>query len=162
MKKETLIWDLSGDLKAYNSLLSKHEKSTIKTTQCPQQKERKYLQKPFIWQEWTDNNLRWNESEYGNVKDLRFPPNVIWTPDILMYNRWAIYEKNSIRFHNFTTCSLCEFERERSCPCLLQQCTIFTLIQFKVDWYFRYWNWCTLIIQLEFQFCLHCSSRFHQ
>merc|ERR1719499_1998790 len=36
--------------------------------------------------EWTDNNLRWNESEYGNVKDLRFPPNVIWTPDILMYN----------------------------------------------------------------------------
>ena len=30
---------------------------------------------------------RWNESEYGNVKDLRFPPNVIWTPDILMYNR---------------------------------------------------------------------------
>ena len=29
---------------------------------------------------------RWNESEYGNVKDLRFPPNVIWTPDILMYN----------------------------------------------------------------------------
>ena len=29
---------------------------------------------------------RWNESEYGNVKDLRFPPNIIWTPDILMYN----------------------------------------------------------------------------
>jgi len=36
--------------------------------------------------EWTDNNLRWNETEYGNVKDIRFPPNLIWTPDILMYN----------------------------------------------------------------------------
>merc|ERR1719461_1492646 len=22
--------------------------------------------------EWTDNNLRWNKSEYGDVKDLRF------------------------------------------------------------------------------------------
>ena len=40
------------------------------------------------FQEWTDNNLRWNETEYGNVKDLRFPPSTIWTPDILMYNRY--------------------------------------------------------------------------
>jgi nicotinic acetylcholine receptor len=36
--------------------------------------------------EWTDNNLRWNESEYGNVKDIRVPPSQIWAPDILMYN----------------------------------------------------------------------------
>ena len=39
------------------------------------------------FQEWTDNNLRWNKSEYGDVEDLRFPPSTIWTPDILMYNR---------------------------------------------------------------------------
>ena len=38
-------------------------------------------------QEWTDNNLRWNESEYGDIKDLRIPPAYIWAPDILMYNR---------------------------------------------------------------------------
>jgi nicotinic acetylcholine receptor len=36
--------------------------------------------------EWTDVNLRWNESEYGNVKDIRMPPSTIWKPDILMYN----------------------------------------------------------------------------
>jgi len=36
--------------------------------------------------EWTDNNLRWNASEYGNVQDLRIPPSYIWAPDILMYN----------------------------------------------------------------------------
>ncbi|XP_023339135.1 neuronal acetylcholine receptor subunit alpha-7 isoform X2 [Eurytemora carolleeae] len=36
--------------------------------------------------EWTDVNLRWNESEYGNVKDIRIPPSTIWKPDILMYN----------------------------------------------------------------------------
>ena len=38
-------------------------------------------------QEWTDNNLRWNESEYGNIADIRVPPSQIWAPDILMYNR---------------------------------------------------------------------------
>merc|ERR1719297_338280 len=36
--------------------------------------------------EWTDDNLRWNESEYENVKDIRMPPSSIWAPDILMYN----------------------------------------------------------------------------
>jgi len=36
--------------------------------------------------EWTDNNLRWNQSEYGNIQDIRIPPSLIWAPDILMYN----------------------------------------------------------------------------
>jgi nicotinic acetylcholine receptor len=35
-------------------------------------------------------NLRWNTTEYGNVKDLRIPPHRIWKPDVLMYNRWAL------------------------------------------------------------------------
>ncbi|GLH06987.1 Nicotinic acetylcholine receptor a6 subunit isoform XXII [Gryllus bimaculatus] len=37
--------------------------------------------------EWVDYNLRWNETEFGGVKDLRITPNKIWRPDILMYNR---------------------------------------------------------------------------
>nr|QRN45447.1 nicotinic ACH-alpha6 receptor [Carausius morosus] len=36
--------------------------------------------------EWNDYNLRWNETEFGGVKDLRITPNKIWRPDILMYN----------------------------------------------------------------------------
>ncbi|GLH06988.1 Uncharacterized protein, isoform D [Gryllus bimaculatus] len=36
--------------------------------------------------EWVDYNLRWNETEFGGVKDLRITPNKIWRPDILMYN----------------------------------------------------------------------------
>ena len=36
---------------------------------------------------WTDYNLSWNESEYGGLKSIRLPPNMIWKPDILMYNR---------------------------------------------------------------------------
>ena len=38
-------------------------------------------------QEWTDVNLKWNTSEYGNVEDIRIPPHKIWKPDVLMYNR---------------------------------------------------------------------------
>ena len=38
-------------------------------------------------QEWMDVNLAWNESEYGNVQDVRIPPSSLWKPDILMYNR---------------------------------------------------------------------------
>ena len=42
----------------------------------------------FLGQEWDDANLRWNESEYGNVSDIRIPPSALWKPDILMYNRY--------------------------------------------------------------------------
>ncbi|KAI5634818.1 neurotransmitter-gated ion-channel ligand binding domain-containing protein [Phthorimaea operculella] len=37
--------------------------------------------------EWNDYNLRWNDSEYGGVKDVRITPNKLWKPDVLMYNR---------------------------------------------------------------------------
>lgn len=37
--------------------------------------------------DWNDYNLKWNETEFGGVKDLRITPNKIWRPDILMYNR---------------------------------------------------------------------------
>ena len=39
------------------------------------------------FQEWMDVNLAWNETEYGNVQDVRIPPSSLWKPDILMYNR---------------------------------------------------------------------------
>ena len=41
----------------------------------------------YSCQEWTDINLIWNKSEYGDVADIRIPPKYIWKPDLLMYNR---------------------------------------------------------------------------
>ena len=43
----------------------------------------------FATQDWIDENLKWNPEEYGNVKDVRIPPNRIWKPDILLYNRYV-------------------------------------------------------------------------
>lgn len=45
-------------------------------------------------------NLRWNTSEYGNVRDLRIPPHRLWKPDVLMYNRqvpmWPCETRNGV------------------------------------------------------------------
>lgn len=58
------------------------------------QDEKNQLLVTNIWLklEWNDMNLRWNSSEYGNIKDLRIPPHRIWKPDVLMYNRSVIPE----------------------------------------------------------------------
>ncbi|XP_046866482.1 neuronal acetylcholine receptor subunit alpha-7 isoform X4 [Drosophila willistoni] len=55
--------------------------------------------------EWTDYNLRWNETEYGGVKDLRITPNKLWKPDVLMYNSAdegfdGTYHTNIVVKHN--------------------------------------------------------------
>lgn len=39
--------------------------------------------------------LRWDPLEYQNVTDLRHPAGSIWQPDILLYNRFTVYEKLS-------------------------------------------------------------------
>ena len=44
----------------------------------------------IVAQEWTDSNMRWDEAEYGGVKDIRVPPSSLWKPDILMYNRSSL------------------------------------------------------------------------
>lgn len=41
----------------------------------------------FLAQEWSDINMKWNKSEYGNIEDIRMPPSKLWKPDVLMYNR---------------------------------------------------------------------------
>ena len=40
------------------------------------------------WQniQWNDVNLRWNESDYGGINDIRLPSDRIWIPDIIPYN----------------------------------------------------------------------------
>lgn len=55
----------------------------------------------YMWQEWNDYNLRWNDTEYGGVKDLRITPSKLWKPDVLMYNRWGSCKQVCGRFLKF-------------------------------------------------------------
>ncbi|CAM1330620.1 CHRNA7 (predicted) [Pycnogonum litorale] len=63
------------------------------------QSEKDQIVTSNVWLQldWVDVNLRWNESEYGGIKDLRIPPAKIWTPDVLMYN--SADEKFDGTFH---------------------------------------------------------------
>ncbi|KAG8002890.1 Neuronal acetylcholine receptor subunit alpha-4 [Nibea albiflora] len=37
--------------------------------------------------EWNDYKLRWNPEEYENVTSIRIPSEIIWRPDIVLYNK---------------------------------------------------------------------------
>jgi len=52
----------------------------------------------FCSQEWYDYRLSWNSSDYGDVKSIRLPSNLVWTPDILLYNRCAIHAAETERY----------------------------------------------------------------
>ena len=38
-------------------------------------------------QEWQDYQMQWNKTTYGGVESIRIHPKLMWTPDLLMYNR---------------------------------------------------------------------------
>uniref|UniRef100_A0A671YPP7 Neuronal acetylcholine receptor subunit alpha-7 n=1 Tax=Sparus aurata TaxID=8175 RepID=A0A671YPP7_SPAAU len=46
---------------------------------------------------WTDIYLSWNAESYPGVQNLRFPSNLVWVPDILLYN--SADERFDATFH---------------------------------------------------------------
>ena len=46
-----------------------------------------YVASSCCFQGWNDYHLAWNESDYAGVKSIRIPAELLWKPDILMYNR---------------------------------------------------------------------------
>ncbi|XP_063319872.1 neuronal acetylcholine receptor subunit alpha-4b isoform X2 [Pelmatolapia mariae] len=40
----------------------------------------------WVKQEWNDYKLRWNPEDYENVTSIRIPSEIIWRPDIVLYN----------------------------------------------------------------------------
>ncbi|XP_064092147.1 neuronal acetylcholine receptor subunit alpha-7-like isoform X18 [Macrobrachium nipponense] len=65
------------------------EKNQILTTNVwlnMDEKNQLLVTNTWLKLEWKDVNLRWNESDYNGVSDLRIPPYKIWKPDVLMYN----------------------------------------------------------------------------
>nr|XP_027228535.1 LOW QUALITY PROTEIN: acetylcholine receptor subunit alpha-L1-like [Penaeus vannamei] len=40
----------------------------------------------YIQQEWRDHKFHWDPDEYGGVRELYVPSEIIWLPDIVLYN----------------------------------------------------------------------------
>nr|CRZ21970.1 Bm8014 [Brugia malayi] len=57
-----------------SQLLDVHEKNQIMTTNV------------WLQHTWTDVKLKWNPEEYGGVNALYVPSDMIWIPDIVLYN----------------------------------------------------------------------------
>lgn len=51
------------------------------------------------WQEWSDYKLRWNPEEFENVTSIRIPSELIWRPDIVLYNKWVLQWTNAKAWH---------------------------------------------------------------
>ncbi|XP_034143398.1 neuronal acetylcholine receptor subunit alpha-4 isoform X1 [Esox lucius] len=52
------------------------------------QDEKNQMMTTNVWvkQEWNDYKLRWNPEDYENVTSVRVPSQIIWRPDIVLYN----------------------------------------------------------------------------
>uniref|UniRef100_H3A283 Cholinergic receptor nicotinic alpha 2 subunit n=2 Tax=Latimeria chalumnae TaxID=7897 RepID=H3A283_LATCH len=50
--------------------------------------EKNQMMTTNVWlnQEWNDYKLRWNPADYDNVTSIRVPSEIIWIPDIVLYN----------------------------------------------------------------------------
>ena len=70
----------------------------------------------YLFQVWYDRKLTWNPSDYGNIASLTLPADKIWTPDVLLFNRfknlllftvvvsnillWQYYKRHNIIMEN--------------------------------------------------------------
>ena len=53
------------------------------------QDEKNQVLTTSVWlkQRWDDYKLTWNPDEYDGVKYLKVPSDMIWVPDVLLYNK---------------------------------------------------------------------------
>ena len=55
----------------------------------PSQNEKNQIMKSNVWLRlvWNDYQLQWDEADYGGISVLRLPPDKVWKPDIVLFNK---------------------------------------------------------------------------
>lgn len=53
------------------------------------QNEKNQIMKSNVWLRlvWMDYQLMWDEADYGGIGVLRLPPDKVWKPDIVLFNK---------------------------------------------------------------------------
>ena len=53
------------------------------------QNEKNQIMKSNVWLRlvWNDYQLQWDEADYGGISVLRLPPDKVWKPDIVLFNK---------------------------------------------------------------------------
>lgn len=62
------------------------------------QDERNQILSAYLWirQSWYDAYLKWDKDKYDGLDSIRIPSNLVWRPDIVLYNKWVWVEKISL------------------------------------------------------------------
>lgn len=47
-------------------------------------------------QTWDDYQLQWDEADYGGIQILRLPPDKVWRPDIVLFNKYVYTAKREV------------------------------------------------------------------
>jgi len=55
----------------------------------PIKNEKNQIMKSNVWLRlvWYDYQLQWDEADYGGIGVLRLPPDKVWKPDIVLFNK---------------------------------------------------------------------------
>lgn len=57
------------------------------------QNEKNQIMKSNVWLRlvWSDYQLQWDEADYGGIGVLRLPPDKVWKPDIVLFNKYNLF-----------------------------------------------------------------------
>ncbi|XP_039920706.1 neuronal acetylcholine receptor subunit alpha-9 isoform X3 [Hirundo rustica] len=61
----------------------------ITLSQIKDMDERNQILSAYLWirQSWYDAYLRWDKDKYDGLDSIRIPSNLVWRPDIVLYNK---------------------------------------------------------------------------
>ena len=46
-----------------------------------------------LFQMWTDYGLSWDPKKYSGIEVIRLPHDLVWKPDIFLYNKYALHQR---------------------------------------------------------------------
>lgn len=111
--------------------------------------------KTKVWlcwlQIWNDYQLTWEKAKYGNISVIRIPPDRVWQPDIVLFNKWVCsWSRDQMCFKDIRSSYVAVFCR-RGCKLSSTYSTSLGLGQHPSDEF-------SLCITFQ-QLIYHCISR---
>ena len=93
-------------------------------------------------QTWKNELLSWNSSDYGDCTFIWLPAHTVWTPDIVLYNRWdsqiTVRKKSSrvptnkyLNWLNKSVCDSCCIRWKLSNETIPRVCTLYSCCHLK-------------------------------
>lgn len=73
------------------------------------QDERNQVLTTYLWirQVWYDAYLKWDKEEYNNLEMINIPSDLVWKPDIVLYNK-------SVTAYRAKTCNYVDKDSQSS------------------------------------------------